>query len=222
MRFYVTNFLHFTWQIFLTRIQKPAFKGSFIYFFLLTYYCIPKITHTKCLNDCMFIYLGKLFNNIFPNRYWTAINPLYNNLIILPYGNFHIDSDEITENEIKEDSIFPEPCGNYCNSIINRTPQCTVEFVDLKQIYEKVQSRAGGGSHQRVSSGIINIKATSQGQLCAINVFVERMPEAATLCGDTNGRVLLEVNHEDYFGNQVKLDDYDSHCGIQSKLTTKQ
>ena len=129
--------------------------------------------------------------------------PFSNNLIILPYGNFYIDSDETTEYEIKEDSMLPEPCGNYCNSIINRTPQCTVEFVDLKEIYEKVQSRAGGGSHQRVSSGIINIKATSQGQLCAINVFVERMPEAATLCGDTNGRVLLEVNHEDYFQNQV-------------------
>jgi hypothetical protein len=101
------------------------------------------------------------------------------------------------------DSIFPEACVEHCNTVVNNTPQPMVEFIDLKDIYEKFQSRAGGGSHQRISSGLINIKATSQGQLCGMNVFVQRMPEAATLCGDINGRILLRVNHERYFQNQV-------------------
>ena len=112
--------------------------------------------------------------------------------------------DENIESQIKEeDCMFPEPCHDHCNNTINKTPQSMVEFLDLKDVYEKVQSRAGGGSHQRVSSGLINIRATSEGQLCGMNVFVQRMPEAAALCGDTNGRILLEVNHEDYFQNQV-------------------
>ncbi|CAB4006422.1 Hypothetical predicted protein [Paramuricea clavata] len=112
--------------------------------------------------------------------------------------------DESPEYQIKgEDSIFPEPCSeDRCNNVINKTPQSMVEFLELKDIYEKVQSRAGGGSHQRVASGLINIKATSEGQLCGMNVFVQRMPEAAALCGDVNGRIPLEVNHEDYFKNQ--------------------
>ncbi|CAB3987962.1 Hypothetical predicted protein [Paramuricea clavata] len=112
--------------------------------------------------------------------------------------------NESTEYQMKgNDSMFPEACVEYCNTIVNNTPQLMVEFIDLKDIYEKVQSRAGGGSHQRVSSGLINIKATSEGQLCGMNVFVERMPEAATLCGDINERIQLRVNHERYFQNQI-------------------
>ena len=102
-----------------------------------------------------------------------------------------------------EESIFSETCEDHENIITSKAPQSMVEFVDLNEIYEKVQSRAGGGSHQRVASGLINIKATSEGQLCGINVFVERMPEAAALCGDINGRIPLEVHHEDYFRNEV-------------------
>lgn len=92
-------------------------------------------------------------------------------------------------------------CHNTLHQAVTTTSM--VEFPDLKEIYEKVQSRAGGGSHQRVACGTINIKATSEGQLCDMNVFVQRMPEAAALCGDVNGRIPLEVNHEDYFQNQV-------------------
>ncbi|XP_046864271.1 uncharacterized protein LOC124458263 [Xenia sp. Carnegie-2017] len=91
-------------------------------------------------------------------------------------------------------------CLNTLHQAVTTTSM--VEFPDLKEIYEKVQSRAGGGSHQRVACGTINIKATSEGQLCGMNVFVQRMPEAAALCGDVNGRIPLEVNHEDYFQNQ--------------------
>ena len=120
-----------------------------------------------------------------------------NIFIIFPVLNENI------EYQVEEDSMFPEPCQDYYNTTVIRTPQSMVEFLDLKDVYEKVQSRAGGGSHQRVSSGLINIKTTSEGQLCGVNVFVQRVPEAAELCGDTNGRIALEVNHEDYFKNQV-------------------
>jgi hypothetical protein len=137
---------------------------------------------------------------------------------------FSLVLDESPEYQIKEeDSIFPEPCSeDRCNNIINKTPQSMVEFLELKDIYEKVQSRAGGGSHQRVASGLINIKATSEGQLCGMNVFVQRMPEAAALCGDVNGRIPLEVNHEDYFKNQVCTRRYkDWMLNMYSQLTTK-
>ncbi len=112
--------------------------------------------------------------------------------------------NESTEYQIKEnDSVFPEPFEGRYNTIINEATPSVVEFIDLKDVYEKVQSRAGGGSHQRVSSGLVNIKATSEGQLCGMIVFVQRMPDAAALCGDINGRIPLGVNHEGYFQNQV-------------------
>ena len=112
--------------------------------------------------------------------------------------------DESPENQIKEeDTIFPECWEDRYNTVVNKTPQAVVEFLDLKDIYEKFQSRAGGGSHQRISSGLINIRTTSEGQLCHVNVFVQRMPEAAELCGDMNGRIPLDVIHEGYFKNQV-------------------
>ena len=78
-----------------------------------------------------------------------------------------------------------------------------VEFLDLQDVYEKVQSRAGGGSAQRISMGTVNITAISDGQLCGIDVFVQRLPEAAALCGDTNGKVALKVTYESHFQNQV-------------------
>ena len=116
-----------------------------------------------------------------------------------------MDEDIDYELEEEEDSIFNDPNEEHCEPmLVTTTPQSTVEFVDLKDVYEKVQSRAGGGSHQRVSSGEINIRAISDGQLCGMNVFVQRLAEAATLCGDINGRIPLEVNYEDYFKNQVR------------------
>ena len=126
--------------------------------------------------------------------------------------------NENIEYQVEEDSMFVESCHDYYNNTIIRTPQSMVEFLDLKDVYEKVQSRAGGGSHQRVSSGLINIRTTSEGQLCGVNVFVQRVPEAAELCGDSNGRIALEVNHEDYFKNQqifsIDLDSvYDTPNG---------
>ncbi|XP_028407014.1 uncharacterized protein LOC114529408 [Dendronephthya gigantea] len=114
-----------------------------------------------------------------------------------------LDKDNECEFEDEDDMIFYDPNQDHCESmLVTTTPQSTVEFIDLKEVYEKVQSRAGGGSHQRVSSGEINIRAISDGQLCGMDVFVERMPEAAALCGDMNGRIPLEVNYEDYFKNQ--------------------
>jgi hypothetical protein len=125
-------------------------------------------------------------------------------LPLKPFSIFFLVLNDSIEYQIKEeDSMFLESCEEQRHNTINRTPQSMVEFLDLKDVYEKVQSRAGGGSHQRVSSGFINIRAISEGQLCGMNVFVERVPEAAALSGDTNGRIPLEVNHEDYFQNQV-------------------
>ena len=111
--------------------------------------------------------------------------------------------DESSASQKEEKDIFPKPCEDHFNLIINKTPQAVVDFMDLKDIYNKFQSRAGGGSRQRITSGLINIRTTSEGQLCDMNVFVQRTPEAATLCEDVNGRIPLDVHHEGYFQNQV-------------------
>ena len=128
----------------------------------------------------------------------------------------YVDESSDSQNEDKD--IFPKTCKDPYNNIISQAPQVVVEFMDLKGIYKKFQSRAGGGSRQRITSGLINIRTTSEGQLCDMNVFVQRTPEAAALCGDVNGRIPLDVNHEGYFQNQqyflVDLDSvYDTPDG---------
>ena len=109
---------------------------------------------------------------------------------------------EITE---EEESSLPEDDVQQTGRNTSVAPYSTVEFLNLQDVYEKVQSRAGGGSAQRIAMGNINITATSEGQLCGIDVFVQRLPDAAALFGDVNGKIALNVTHESHFQNQVSL-----------------
>ena len=114
--------------------------------------------------------------------------------------NYH--EQEITE---EEESSLPEDDVQQTRRNTSVAPYSTVEFLNLQDVYEKVQSRAGGGSAQRIAMGNINITATSEGQLCGIDVFVQRLPDAAALFGDVNGKIALNVTHESHFQNQVSL-----------------
>ena len=73
----------------------------------------------------------------------------------------------------------------------------------MKDVYEKVQSRAGGGSSQRIAVGNIRISAASEGQIYGLEVYVQRLPEAALLAGEEIKRIPLQANHEAHFKNQV-------------------
>lgn len=123
--------------------------------------------------------------------------------------DYFMDDAELMSFEPKCEKITEDNCcfmaedvEDLSKHVTNNVPYSTVEFLDLRDVYEKIQSRAGGGSHQRISKGNINITATSEGQLCGIEAFVQRVPEAATLCGDFNGKVPLTVTHEAHFQNQ--------------------
>lgn len=112
-------------------------------------------------------------------------------------ANPHEQETELEEPRLPEDNV-QQPTKR-CTNIV---PHSTVEFLDLHDVYEKVQSRAGGGSAQRIAMGNVNITTTSEGQLCGIDVFVERLPGAAALFGDINGMIPLKVTHQSHFQNQ--------------------
>ena len=74
-----------------------------------------------------------------------------------------------------------------------------VRFVDLKEVYEKSQSRSGGVAKQRVDDGLVHMEAQSPvGQILGIKVWVLREPQAAELHRDRNGPVELPVNHGEH------------------------
>ncbi|XP_032233948.1 uncharacterized protein LOC116616144 isoform X2 [Nematostella vectensis] len=68
-----------------------------------------------------------------------------------------------------------------------------VQFLNLKQVYLKAQSRVGRESKQRLIDSRVRMIATFHAQIQQIHVYVERAPESAMLCGDHTGRVPLTV-----------------------------
>jgi len=78
-----------------------------------------------------------------------------------------------------------------------------VQFIDLNHIYFKVQSRVGRESRQRLIDARVRMIVTFQAQIQKIKVFVERIPEAAALVGDANGRVELETKMGKLEANKV-------------------
>ncbi|CAB3979586.1 Hypothetical predicted protein [Paramuricea clavata] len=71
----------------------------------------------------------------------------------------------------------------------------SVQFINLKKCYEKVQRRQDGVSTQRPMDCNVRMVAKFDPTWGSrdIDVYVQRHPDSAKLCGDMNGRVKLEV-----------------------------
>ena len=76
-----------------------------------------------------------------------------------------------------------------------RAMKNTVQFLNLKKFYEKVQRRQDGVSTQRPMDCNIRMLAKFEPAWGArdIDVYVQRHPDSARVCGDMNGRVKLDV-----------------------------
>lgn len=66
-------------------------------------------------------------------------------------------------------------------------PDIRVELFDLKDVYDKVQTKVPRISEQRIAKGWVNGVAWSAGQINSITVLVRRTPEAAARVNDTVG-----------------------------------
>ena len=62
---------------------------------------------------------------------------------------------------------FPQP-----------SPDIHVVFTNLKDVYNKYQKKAAGGSEQRIEDAKVVMTATATGQISQIRVFVQRYSEA--------------------------------------------
>ena len=71
-----------------------------------------------------------------------------------------------------------------------------IHFFNLKKCYEKVQCRKNKESKQRVSGATINLMITTDSPISRVEVYVERLPNAAALFGDCNGKVPLKIKME--------------------------
>ena len=113
------------------------------------------------------------------------------------------------EKEQNYSNIEEEKCNGWGNLLVREpfktTPSTTVEFLDLKTVYEKVQSRRDGGSKQRLASAQVTIKVRACAQVIAADVMVERLPMAAMLCDDITGRVRLVVDHVKQITDTVRF-----------------
>lgn len=80
-----------------------------------------------------------------------------------------------------------------------------MQFLNMKKCYEKVQKRQDGKSTQRPMDCDIRMLAKFDPSWRArdIDVYVQRHPDSAKLCGDFNGRVKLEVKIGEKKGNSV-------------------
>lgn len=83
------------------------------------------------------------------------------------------------------------------------SPKTRVQFIDLHEVYQKVQSRVGRESRQRLIDARIRMLVTFQAQIHRVRVFVERIPQAAILCNDVNGRVELDTKMGKLVTNKV-------------------
>lgn len=85
-----------------------------------------------------------------------------------------------------------------------------VVFFNVQKCYEKVQCRKNKKSKQRVQGATINLRVATDAPISKVEVYVERLPKAAVLCGDNNGRVPLKLKMENlmYSDNYQRQDQY--------------
>ena len=93
-------------------------------------------------------------------------------------------------------------------------PREEVVFFNVQKCYEKVQCRKNKKSKQRVQGATINLRVTTDAPIAKVEVYVERLPKAAVLCGDSNGRVPLKLKMENLMYSDVSISD------LLSGLTT--
>ena len=118
-------------------------------------------------------------------------------------GQFWLDllqaSSDLYSTEQEDDM---KPLGDYLKPKFRcfdefslRAMKNSVEFLNLKKCYEKVQRRQDGVSTQRPMDCNIRMVATFDPTWGArdIDVYVQRHPDSAKVCGDLNGRVKLDV-----------------------------
>lgn len=93
---------------------------------------------------------------------------------------------------------------------VHSAPREEVMFFNVQKCYEKVQCRKNKKSKQRVQGGTINLRVTTDHPIAKVEVYVERLPKAAVLCGDSNGRVPLKLKMENlmYSDNYQRQDQY--------------
>lgn len=84
-------------------------------------------------------------------------------------------------------------------------PDIRVELFDLKDVYDKVQTKVPGISEQRIAKGWVNGVAWSAGQINSITVLVRRTPEAAARVNDTVGSVELKVTYKECGAQSVNF-----------------
>lgn len=78
-------------------------------------------------------------------------------------------------------------------------------FFNVQKCYEKVQCRKNKKSKQRVHGATINLRVATDAPISKVEVYVERLPKAAVLCGDNNGRVPLKLKMENLMYSDVRI-----------------
>lgn len=78
-------------------------------------------------------------------------------------------------------------------------------FFNVQKCYEKVQCRKNKKSKQRVHGATINLRVATDAPISKVEVYVERLPKAAVLCGDNNGRVPLKLKMENLLYSDVSI-----------------
>lgn len=121
------------------------------------------------------------------------------------------EDDQDKESFLEFGASFSEPQSptSHCQTIFEnlglegQDVEIRVDFPDLKHVYHKTQSRVNRQSRQRVVKGKIKVRVLTRGhQVQAIEVYVERTPNAALLVGDKCGRVYLKPQPGPYFPNK--------------------
>ena len=67
------------------------------------------------------------------------------------------------------------------------SPNIQILMLDLKDEYNKVQTRSQGTTRMRVARGEVNGMVRTTGEIKSIKAFVQRTPEAAKEVNDTTG-----------------------------------
>jgi len=91
---------------------------------------------------------------------------------------------------------------------VHSAPREEVMFFNVQKCYEKVQCRKNKKSKQRVQGGTINLRVTTDHPIAKVEVYVERLPKAAVLCGDSNGRVPLKLKMENLMYSDVGINSF--------------
>lgn len=95
---------------------------------------------------------------------------------------------------------------------LQTAPREEIVFFNVQKCYEKVQCRKNKKSKQRVQGATINLRVTTDAPISRVEVFVERLPKAAVLCGDSNGRVPLKTKLENLMYSDVS--SFSSSCSL--------